>query len=97
MILAFRITVRVRRKDGSKYSLNIFAMSVLLSACSLSLSFSFIETFPGMLLTFDFVLKKGPKAFWIVITRRADCVHVFKVAVMQHLFNCRAEAFKFIF
>jgi hypothetical protein len=43
-----------------------------------------------------FCLEKGPKAFWVVITRHADCVHVFKAAVTQLLFDCRAEAFKFI-
>ena len=57
------LTSESEEKMETKYSLNMFAISVLLFACILSLSFTFVETFPGMLETLDLVLKKDQKRF----------------------------------
>ena len=59
----FEATFESEQKIETKYSLNIFAILVLLFADILSLSSTFAEALPGMLETLDFVLKKDQKRF----------------------------------
>ena len=59
----FEATSESEQKMETKYSLNIFAILVLLFADILSLSSTFAEALSGMLETLDFVLKKDQKRF----------------------------------
>ena len=71
-------------KIEAKYSLNMFAMPVLVSALILSLSFIFAETFLGVIETFDLSLKKLPKPLWVIIMTAEDPGQIFYTAISQH-------------
>ena len=90
----FKGNVRVRGEDGNKIFIE-HVRYITVRAHSFTIIY-FRGNFPWNVGNFRPRLKKGPKAFWVVITIGADFVHVFKSTVTQHAFDGRAEAFKLI-
>jgi hypothetical protein len=97
-ITMFKGNVRVRGEDGNKIFIehvHVRYIGVTVRVHSFTI-INFRVNFPWNVGNFRPRLKKGPKAFWVVITIGADFVHVFNSTVTQHAFDGRAEAFKLI-